>query len=128
MLNKKKELSQNKKNITQQIYVTRRKHDNVKRNCSHLLQVNYLLCNDDRTKKEKNRDIDLVKRSIHERNKTTKAKWNQQSDCNNEKNVEKKRNINNIHDLARVQSKDVDWARKKRRREKIEWSRNEWDH
>ena len=62
MLNKKKELNQNKKNITQQVYATRRKHDDVKRKCFSFLHVNYLLCNDDRTKEEKNRDIDVAKR------------------------------------------------------------------
>ena len=67
MLNKKKELSQNKKNITQQIYAINRKHDDVKRRRFYFLHVNYLLCNDDRTKKEKDRDIDIAKEQTHER-------------------------------------------------------------
>ena len=62
VLNKKKELNQNKKNITQQVYATRRKHDNIKRKRFHFLHVNYFFCNDDRIKKEKNRDIDVAKK------------------------------------------------------------------
>ena len=66
MFNKKKELSQNKENITQQVCATRRKHDDVKRKCFFFFHVNYLLCSDDRTKEEKNRDIDVAKRQTHE--------------------------------------------------------------
>ena len=62
MLNKKKELNQNKEDITQQIYATRRKHDDVKCKRFFFFHVNYLFCNDDQTKKEKNRDIDVAKK------------------------------------------------------------------
>ena len=116
MLNKKKELSRNKENITQQIYITRRKHDEIKRKRSYFFHVNYFLCNDDRTKKEKNRDIDVAKKQTHERNQTTRTKRNQCSSDNNEANVEKKRNINNFNNLALVESKDARETKKKRHR------------
>ena len=53
VFNKKKELNQNKKNITQQFYAIRRKYDDVKRKRFSFLHVNYLFCNDDRTEKRK---------------------------------------------------------------------------
>ena len=74
MFNKKEKLNQNKENIAQQTRATRREHDDIERKCSHFLFINYLYCSDDRRKKEKNRDIDVAKKSIHERDKTTKAK------------------------------------------------------
>ena len=114
VLNKKKKLNQNKKNITQQVYVTRRKHDDVKRKRSHILYVNYFLRNDDRTKKEKNRDIDVAKRQTHERDQTTKIERNQCSSDNNEANVEKERDVNDFNNLALVESKDARETKKKR--------------
>ena len=62
MLNKKERLSQNKKNIAQQARATRREHDDIERKCFRFFFVNYLYCSDDRSKKEKNRDIDVAKR------------------------------------------------------------------
>ena len=112
---KKKELNQNKENITQQIYVIRRKHDDVKRKC-FFFHVDYLLCNDDRTKKEKNRDIDVAKKQTHEWDQTTKTKRNQCSNDNNEANVEKERDVNNLNNLALIESKDAREARERRRR------------
>ena len=116
IFNKKKELNQNKKDITQQIYVTRRKHDDVKRKRSFFLHINYLFCSDDRTKKEKNRDIDVAKRQTHERNQTTKIERNQYSSDNNKANIEKKRNVNDFNSLALVESKDACETRERRHR------------
>ena len=62
MLNKKKELNQNKEDFIQQIYVTRRKHDDVKRKRFYFFHVNCFYCSNDRTKEKKNRDIDVAKR------------------------------------------------------------------
>ena len=62
MLNKKKELNQNKKNIAQQARATRREHDDIERKCFRFLFVNYLYCSSDRREKEKNRDVDVAKR------------------------------------------------------------------
>ena len=107
-------MNQNKQNITQQIYVTRRKHDDVKRKRSYFLHINYLLCSDDRTKKEKNRNINVVKRQTHERDQTIKTKRNQCSSDNNEANVEKERNVNDFNNLALVESKDARETRRKR--------------
>ena len=116
MFNKKKELNQNKKDITQQICATCRKHDNVKRKCFSFLYINYFLCSDDRTKKEKNRDIDILERQTHEWDQTTKTKRNQRSNDNNKANVEKERNVNNFNNLALIESKDARETRRKRRR------------
>ena len=117
ILNKKKKLNQNKKNITQQTHITRRKHDDVKRKRSYFFNINYLLCSDDRTKKEKDRDINIAKRQTHERDKMIKTKRNQYSSDNNEANVEKERDVNDFNNLALVESKDARETRKKRHRE-----------
>ena len=74
MLSKKEKLNQNKKNIAQQARATCREHDDIERRCFHFLSINYLYCSDDRREKKKNRDIDVAKKSTHERDKTTKAK------------------------------------------------------
>ena len=74
MLSKKEELNQNKEDIAQQTRATHREHDDIERKCFHFLSINYLYCSDDRREKEKDRDIDVAKRSIHERDKTIKAK------------------------------------------------------
>ena len=60
MLDKEKEINQNKEDITQQVCATRRRHDDIKRRYSYFLHINYLLCSDDRTEKEKDRDIDVA--------------------------------------------------------------------
>ena len=117
MFNKKKELNQNKECITQQICVTRRKHDDIKRKRFYFLHINYLLCSNDRTIKEKNRDIDVAKRQTHERNQTTKTKRNQCSSDNNEANIEKENDVNDFNNLALVESKDARETRKRRHRE-----------
>ena len=119
MFSKKEELNQNKENIAQQARATCREHDDIERKCSHFLSINYLYCNNDRREKEKDRDIDVAKKSIHERDKTTEAKWNQQSNCNNETNVEKERDVNNFNSLALIESKDVRETRERRRRWKV---------
>ena len=74
MLSKKEKLNQNKENIAQQTRATCREHDDIERKYSHFLSINYLYCSDDRREKEKDRDIDVAKRSTHERDKTTETK------------------------------------------------------
>ena len=76
--------------------------------------ANYLYCNDDRKKKD--RDIDVVKRRIHERDQITRIERNQCSNENNKTNIEKEKNVNNFNNLALIESKDVREARRKRRR------------
>ena len=116
MLNKKEKLNQNKENITQQIRATCREHDNSERKRFSFLLVNYFYRNDNRTKKEKNRDIDVAKRQTHERDQTTKTKRNKCSNDDNEANVKKERNVNNFSNLALIESKDAREARRRRRR------------
>ena len=105
--------------VTCALYVDRRsthsnQHTSMHRRCSHIFFNIY--CNDDRTKKEKDRDIDVAKRKIHERDQITKVKRNQYSNDNNETNVEKEKNINNFNNLAFIESKDACKTRRKRRR------------
>ena len=73
MLSKKEELNQNKEDIAQQTRATRREHDDIERKYFHFFFINYLYCSDDRRKKEKNRDIDVAKKSTHERDKIRKV-------------------------------------------------------
>ena len=86
-------------------------------NVSFFFMSIIFFCNDDRIKKEKNRDIDVAKRQIYERDQTTKTKRNQYSSDNNEANVEKERDVNDFNNLALVESKDARETRKRRHRE-----------
>ena len=115
MLNKKERLNQNKKTLRKQTRATRREHDDIERKCFRFFFVNYLYCSDDRTKKEKNHNIHVAKKQTHERDQTIKTKRNQCLDDNNETNVEKKRSVNNLSNLALIESKDAREAREKYR-------------
>ena len=96
-----------------------RKHRNKK--CLQIVNIIW-----DTTRNRRFNDVDTYQET-HERDQTTETERTQYSSDNNEANVEKERNVNDLNSLALVESKDARKTRRKRHRW-VEWLKNDRDH